>query len=156
MATDTKRRRTRGRSEDPKVLEEQLLEGLENLFPASDPVSVVTTAIPGCPNRNWSAPTRNCGVAASAGWNPFRNPVARVGKTPETKVRRIFAISVILAGLLAACGESEQGVVSNPDAAEPSAPGTTQQPPVEINPKPQTGSGGAQQPSQPEQPATAQ
>ena len=49
MATDTKRRRTRGRSEDPKVLEEQLLEGLENSFPASDPVSVVTTAIPGCP-----------------------------------------------------------------------------------------------------------
>jgi hypothetical protein len=30
-------------------LEEQLQEGLENSFPASDPVSVTTTAIPGSP-----------------------------------------------------------------------------------------------------------
>ena len=44
---DRKRRRTEGRSEDPATLEEQLCEGLEDTFPASDPVSVVSTAIPG-------------------------------------------------------------------------------------------------------------
>ena len=42
-------RRTPGRSEDPKTLEEQLEEGLEDTFPASDPVSVTYTAVPGAP-----------------------------------------------------------------------------------------------------------
>ena len=51
MPANPKRRRTPGRSEDPNVLEEQLLEGLEDSFPASDPVSVVTTTIPGGPKR---------------------------------------------------------------------------------------------------------
>jgi hypothetical protein len=41
------RRRTPGRSEDPKILEEQLQEGLEETFPASDPVSVTSTLISG-------------------------------------------------------------------------------------------------------------
>lgn len=41
------KRRTAGRAEDKGTLEEQLQEGLEDTFPASDPVSVVTTAIPG-------------------------------------------------------------------------------------------------------------
>jgi len=34
-------------SEDPSVLEEQLQEGLEDTFPASDPVSVTSTLISG-------------------------------------------------------------------------------------------------------------
>lgn len=42
-----KPRRTPGRSEDPAVLEEQLQEGLEDTFPASDPVSVTSTLISG-------------------------------------------------------------------------------------------------------------
>ena len=42
-----KRRRTEGRAEDRETLEEQLCEGLQDTFPASDPVSVVTTTIPG-------------------------------------------------------------------------------------------------------------
>ncbi len=42
-----KQRRTPGRSEDPAVLEEQLQEGLEDTFPASDPVSVTSTLISG-------------------------------------------------------------------------------------------------------------
>lgn len=42
-----RRRRTPGRSEDPAVLEEQLQEGLEDSFPASDPVSVTSTLISG-------------------------------------------------------------------------------------------------------------
>jgi hypothetical protein len=41
------RRRIPGRSEDPTVLEEQLQEGLEDTFPASDPVSVTSTLISG-------------------------------------------------------------------------------------------------------------
>jgi len=41
------KRRTPGRSEDPLILEEQLQEGLEDSFPASDPVSVTTTLISG-------------------------------------------------------------------------------------------------------------
>ena len=41
------RRRTPGRSEDNTELEEQLTEGLEESFPASDPPAVVSTAIPG-------------------------------------------------------------------------------------------------------------
>lgn len=45
---DTKRRRrTPGRAEDRDTLEEQLLEGLEDSFPASDPVSVTSTLIAG-------------------------------------------------------------------------------------------------------------
>lgn len=40
-------RRTEGRSEDPNTLEEQLQSGLEDSFPASDPPSVVSTAISG-------------------------------------------------------------------------------------------------------------
>lgn len=43
----SKRRRTPGRAEDPGTLEEQLHEGLEDTFPASDPVSVVSTLIAG-------------------------------------------------------------------------------------------------------------
>lgn len=41
------RRRTPGRAEDFETLEEQLSEGLEDTFPASDPVSVVSTLITG-------------------------------------------------------------------------------------------------------------
>lgn len=41
-------RRTQGRSEDRITLEEQLQEGLEDSFPASDPPSVVSTTISGC------------------------------------------------------------------------------------------------------------
>lgn len=41
------KRRTEGRAEDEGTLEEQLQEGLEDTFPASDPVSVVSTVIPG-------------------------------------------------------------------------------------------------------------
>lgn len=43
----TRRRRTPGRAEDRETLEEQLHEGLEDTFPASDPVSVVSTLIVG-------------------------------------------------------------------------------------------------------------
>lgn len=44
---DQNDRAEKGRSKNDKVLEEQLEEGLEDTFPASDPVSVVSTAIPG-------------------------------------------------------------------------------------------------------------
>jgi hypothetical protein len=47
----SRRRRTPGRSEDPVVLEEQLQEGLEDSFPASDPVSVISTLISGTGKR---------------------------------------------------------------------------------------------------------
>ena len=47
----SRKRRTPGRSEDPVVLEEQLQEGLEDSFPASDPVSVVSTLISGTGKR---------------------------------------------------------------------------------------------------------
>jgi hypothetical protein len=40
-------RRAKGRSEDRITLEEQLQEGLEDSFPASDPPSVVSTTISG-------------------------------------------------------------------------------------------------------------
>jgi hypothetical protein len=40
-------RRTAGRAEDFDTLEEQLCQGLEDTFPASDPVSVVSTLISG-------------------------------------------------------------------------------------------------------------
>jgi hypothetical protein len=42
-----KKRRTEGRAEDRATLEEQLTEGLEDTFPASDAVSVVSTLIAG-------------------------------------------------------------------------------------------------------------
>jgi hypothetical protein len=42
---ETMKRRTAGRAEDRPTLEEQLQEGLEDTFPASDPVSVVSTTI---------------------------------------------------------------------------------------------------------------
>lgn len=44
---DTSTRRTEGRTEDPNQLEEQLRKGLEDSFPASDPVSVTSTVIAG-------------------------------------------------------------------------------------------------------------
>ncbi|MDQ6434862.1 hypothetical protein RB623_12465 [Mesorhizobium sp. LHD-90] len=44
---DISKRRTPGRSERPETLEEQLQEGLEDSFPASDPPSVVSTTIAG-------------------------------------------------------------------------------------------------------------
>ena len=37
------------RPDDEKLIEEELDEGLEDTFPASDPVSVTSTAIPGKP-----------------------------------------------------------------------------------------------------------
>ncbi len=37
--------------DDKDLLEEELEEGLEDSFPASDPVSVVSTAIPGSPRK---------------------------------------------------------------------------------------------------------
>jgi len=40
-------RRTEGRSEEGRTLEDQLQAGLEDTFPASDPPAVVSTAIPG-------------------------------------------------------------------------------------------------------------
>ena len=47
MNATKRRRRTPGRAEDRETLEEQLSEGLEDSFPASDPVSVVSTLIAG-------------------------------------------------------------------------------------------------------------
>ncbi|PAQ10948.1 MULTISPECIES: hypothetical protein [Mesorhizobium] len=44
---ETESRRTPGRSEEPKTLEDQLQAGLEDSFPASDPPAVVSTAISG-------------------------------------------------------------------------------------------------------------
>ena len=44
---DNNERRTEGRTEDPKLLEEQLRKGLKDSFPASDPVAVTSTAIAG-------------------------------------------------------------------------------------------------------------
>ncbi len=40
-------RRTPGRAEDRETLDEQLFEGLLDSFPASDPVSVISTVIAG-------------------------------------------------------------------------------------------------------------
>lgn len=40
---------TEDRPRDRKELDEELEEGLEDSFPASDPVSVTSTAIPGKP-----------------------------------------------------------------------------------------------------------
>ena len=39
------------RPEDDEALEQELEEGLEDSFPASDPVSVTSTAIPGGPGK---------------------------------------------------------------------------------------------------------
>lgn len=47
MIEDIASRRTAGRSEEPDTLEEQLQSGLEDSFPASDPPTVISTAIPG-------------------------------------------------------------------------------------------------------------
>jgi len=44
-------RRTEGRAEDRETLEEQLEEGLEDTFPGSDPVSVISTVVPGGPKK---------------------------------------------------------------------------------------------------------
>ncbi|MFI0848664.1 hypothetical protein [Mesorhizobium sp. IMUNJ 23232] len=44
---DMSARRTQGRSEIPETLEEQLQEGLEDSFPASDPPSVLSTTVAG-------------------------------------------------------------------------------------------------------------
>jgi hypothetical protein len=46
-----KSRRTPGRAEDQETLDEQLLQGLEDTFPASDPVSVTSTSISGGPKQ---------------------------------------------------------------------------------------------------------
>jgi hypothetical protein len=46
-SVDTAVRRTPEGGEEKDALEEQLQEGLEDSFPASDPISVVSTAIPG-------------------------------------------------------------------------------------------------------------
>lgn len=48
----SRKRRTPGRSVDPSVLEEQLQEGLEDSFPASDPVSVTSSVISGAGRRS--------------------------------------------------------------------------------------------------------
>ena len=48
-STHRTRRRTAGRAEDRPTLEEQLETGLEDSFPASDPISVTTSLISGCP-----------------------------------------------------------------------------------------------------------
>jgi hypothetical protein len=40
-------RRTLGRSEKPETLENQLQQGLEDSFPASDPPAVISTTIAG-------------------------------------------------------------------------------------------------------------
>jgi hypothetical protein len=50
------RRRTPGRAEDRRTLEEQLEEGLEDSFPASDPISVTTSLISGCPKHQAGRP----------------------------------------------------------------------------------------------------
>lgn len=49
---DHGQRRTKGRSEIPETLEEQLHCGLEDTFPASDPPAVVSTAIAGRTKRS--------------------------------------------------------------------------------------------------------
>ena len=43
--------------DDKHLLEEELEEGLEDSFPASDPVSVISTAIPGSPRRKADDPS---------------------------------------------------------------------------------------------------
>jgi hypothetical protein len=43
--------KTYSQQDEKDLLEEELEEGLEDSFPASDPVSVTSTAIPGGPDR---------------------------------------------------------------------------------------------------------
>lgn len=43
---------------DQTELQSELDEGLEDTFPASDPVSVTSTAIPGSPLRSLRAPAK--------------------------------------------------------------------------------------------------
>ncbi len=50
-----KRRPTVDRSKDQVELSRELDEGLEDSFPASDPVSVTSTAIPGAPRKSGDA-----------------------------------------------------------------------------------------------------
>jgi hypothetical protein len=50
-STSPRNRRAAGRSEDRDTLDEQLDEGLEGTFPGSDPVSVTTSLISGCPKE---------------------------------------------------------------------------------------------------------
>ncbi len=45
------------REETPSTPEEELEEGLEGTFPASDPVSITGTAIPGAPAKPGKAKT---------------------------------------------------------------------------------------------------
>jgi hypothetical protein len=47
-----KRRPAADRSKDQDELSRELDEGLEDTFPASDPVSVTSTAIPGAPRKS--------------------------------------------------------------------------------------------------------
>jgi hypothetical protein len=61
------KRRTPGRSEDPSVLEEQLQEGLQDSFPASDPVSVTSTLISGTAKRPAQEEQRADEASSSSG-----------------------------------------------------------------------------------------
>lgn len=58
MGNDSERRRS-GRPKDADKLEDQLDEGLEDSFPASDPVSVTITSIPGGPKDKGGLPARD-------------------------------------------------------------------------------------------------
>jgi hypothetical protein len=87
---DISARRTQGRSDVPETLEEQLQQGLEDTFPASDPRAVVSTAIAGrC--KEMSVPTRCCG-----GWgecdsyrlDPSRSNRSSIGSQRQTKLRQ--------------------------------------------------------------------
>jgi hypothetical protein len=49
---DSKKQPVPTSDEEKKRLEEELEEGLEDSFPASDPVSVVSTGIPGSPRKS--------------------------------------------------------------------------------------------------------
>lgn len=44
--------RTDDRPKDQQALQSELDEGLEDSFPASDPVSVTVTSIPGAPSKS--------------------------------------------------------------------------------------------------------
>ena len=50
-----RKRPTLDRSKDQDELSRELDEGLEDSFPASDPVSVTSTAIPGAPRKSGDA-----------------------------------------------------------------------------------------------------
>lgn len=49
--TQAGERKSDPRQDEKELLEEELDEGLEDTFPASDPVSVTSTAIPGSPRQ---------------------------------------------------------------------------------------------------------